>query len=267
MSDIISVKTLSRLAGASLIALSLGACSQMMKHSNTLVFTTNTSVGVNVGQDASQTPAVQIGFQRQEVAFVPVLANTAVGENGDLVPCPAPPGASSEAIEAPTGCMFQASMDGTDRDAYSVLASFGAEGSGANSGSMTVAQYFATGIAAQRLAENGGANVVSAGGASKEIAEAVIAAAEAKKAEQEAIKARATARLDTGEIGAKAILADPSGNVQTAKRKALEAAMGDPNCGTDSLQAYDAQPIDTLITYLKTRRARCLRSYAKILSK
>lgn len=188
MSGRISMKKTLKYGSVAALAIGLGACSQATRHSNTLMFGTNTSVGVNIGKDASQTPTVQIGFQRQEVAFVPLLANTKESSNNsnNLIPCPAVSDDADPQIP-PENCLFQASKDGTDKDSYSVLASFGSDTSGSGNGAMKVAQYFATGIAAQRLAENGGANVVTAGGNSAEIAKA---AQEAAKAEQERAKAR-----------------------------------------------------------------------------
>lgn len=55
MPDILPVKKFT--ATALVIAgVGLGGCTQMTKHSNTLVFGTNTTVGVKIGQDANQTP-------------------------------------------------------------------------------------------------------------------------------------------------------------------------------------------------------------------
>ena len=54
--------------------------------------------------------------------------------------------------------------DGNYRDAYSVLGTFRGGGSGSTTGAqanMKIAQYFATGIAAQLLAEKGGAAIVN----------------------------------------------------------------------------------------------------------
>ena len=215
--------------GAAVTALS--ACSQMTKHSNMLVFGTNTSVGVNVGKDASQSPTIQIGINRQEVALVPLLANTKQSDKGqwgkELEPCPANTKKSDcknlTSIDL-EGCKFVATSteteykfngDGTptvDRtgkqlvstirhsaDSYSTLASFGTRSSGNDQGaSVAVAQYFATGIAAQKLAENGGANVVQADSNSGAIAEAEKEKAKAAQMQAVAKAAEANKEFDAG---------------------------------------------------------------------
>jgi len=198
MSDLISMKAFGRIAGVSLIVFGLGACAQMTKHSNTLVFATNTVDGLKVGTDANQVPTVQFALTRQEIAFVPVLANTgAEGEGGDLIPCPSATDVDASSLE---NCKFVATHGEENRDAYSTLASFGSKkggevgAGGGVSGTATIAQYFATGIAAQYLAITGGANVVSAGGDTKAKADATEKAAEAiqgaEKAKAEAEKAK-----------------------------------------------------------------------------
>ena len=258
MSSIFSVNQWNKLLVAVIVMTTLGACSQMTKHSNTLVFGTNTTIGLKVGKDASQTPTVQIGYNRQEAAFVPLLANTSENSLNQLLPC------TNTNLE---NCHFRATSQYEDSDAYSTIASFGTQstaGADEVGGSMNVAQYFATGIAAQRLVESGGANVITAGEASKEIAKAATAAADARKAEQEAIKEeRAQSRLDAGLIAAKAVLSDPSDNVQEEKLNQLVKVMNDDNCNSDALADYNGGSIDNLINYLETRRKRCLRSLAK----
>ena len=263
MSGIISKRRLSRMLvmGAALTALS--ACSQMTKHSNMLVFGANTSVGVKVGQDASQAPTVSVGYQRQEVAFVPVLANTGVGTNGELSPCPATTGAKV----APEGCKFEASMDGTDKDSYSVLASFGTEaGGGGGNASIKVAQYFATGIAAQQLAESGGANVVMAGGDTGKIADAAKAAAEARKTELELRiqkekdnAAKQVEAIDTAVIVAKSILGKSTDAVKSANLKTLAGKFVGLKCGQTELDKLDKRTVEKFLTELRAQKRNCLR--------
>lgn len=257
MRCIVSVNRWVRLLATIMAVMMLGACTQMIKHSNTLVFGTNTTIGLKVGRDAGQVPAVQIGFDRQEVAIVPLLANVSDDNSKKLIPC------LNEDINK---CHFRATSDGENNDAYSTIASFGAQsaaGGGEGEANMNVAQYFATGIAAQKLAISGGANVVAAGPGSEKIAEAAIVAAEARKAEQEAIKARAESRLDAGLIAAKATLFDTSGNVTKEKREQLVILMNDATCSNDDLDDFDGRSIDVLISHLEKRRKRCLRSLAK----
>lgn len=150
-----------------LIALTTG-CVQATRHSNTMLFGTNTNVGVKVGQNVNQVPEVVIGYDRQEAVIMPLVANT--GDNGKVQkPCPInePVTTSGGAKYTVHPCSLVA-VRGEAMDSYSVLASFGAqiEGNGAGPESQVgLAQYFATGMAAQLLALNGGASVVAVGDA------------------------------------------------------------------------------------------------------
>ena len=114
------------IAGSALLT---GACTQMTKHSNTMVFGTNTSIGLSVGTGATQIPAIDVGYKRQEAVIMPLLANTDTKDEGKtLLPC-------KEIVNGGTGnqvnslgeCKFMGSKDGSNTDTYSVLASFGAK--------------------------------------------------------------------------------------------------------------------------------------------
>lgn len=154
------------------LAAAAGGCA-MVDHSNTMLFGTNTAVGVQVGVDTNNVPSVNIGYRRQEAVFLPLLANLK-NDKGDFMPCP---GTATVTSELTKNCKFIATNgEGKAEDSYSVLASFGADikadtngGAGASVG---LAQYFATGTAAQLLALKGGAAVVAAGEAAKSSAEA-----------------------------------------------------------------------------------------------
>lgn len=167
-----------RFLGITLIIFLLCSCAQMTRHSNTLVFGTNTTVGIGIGTDATSTPSIEIGIRRQEVALVPLLANTNDTDTGTqrlLGPCPLPSTISSENLEQVLAvidaCHFRATVGGNDRDSYSVLASFGTRATAEQGkGTVSIAQYFATGAAAQQLAKSGGANVIRAGDDAGEIA-------------------------------------------------------------------------------------------------
>ncbi len=167
-----------RLACGVALAVGLGGCVQATRHSNTMVFGTNTSVGLKVGTDVSSVPGIQVGYNRQEAVILPLLANVnetsveAVGGGtlNRLVPCDVGQVVQVLSAEDDPGfpvhpCLFVATRDGA-ADSYSVLASFGAE-FGAKQGTSLeaqggLAQYFATGMAAQLLATTGGASVVNA---------------------------------------------------------------------------------------------------------
>ena len=164
-----------RIASATAIALILSGCSTP-QHTNLLIFGTNTVVGLKVGADATQTPAIQLAYSRQELVLMPLLANTAASrENGDLLmsPCPA---TETPAVPAP-GCKFVGEADSANKDSYSVLASFGAKGNASKVGSEAkaggaIAQYFATGLAARILAEHGSALVAASESATAEATDA-----------------------------------------------------------------------------------------------
>lgn len=168
--------------GTAILALSaLPGCVQATRHSNTMLFGTNTSFGIKAGTTTGQVPQVSIGYDRQEAVIMPLVANTASVENPNLLkPCDLQDDVTTSGNKAYVvhPCLLVA-VNGKALDSYSVLASFGASydasGSGAKGG---LAQYFATGIAAQVLAATGGAAVVATGSA------AAISAAKAPPAEE-----------------------------------------------------------------------------------
>lgn len=167
----------------------LGGCVQATRHSNTMVFGTNTTVGVKVGRDVNQMPNVLIAYDRQEAVIMPLLANTGEkpGSRNMLTPCPSvtaqwgtpaptPSPTPTPTLSSPDGyahpCKFVGIRQGAEnfliQDSYSVLASFGAKLKGnakTDEGAAGLAQYFATGAAAQTLALNGGAAVIAVGDA------------------------------------------------------------------------------------------------------
>lgn len=142
---------------------SLAGCVQATRHSNTMVFGTNTTFGLSAGQDVGGIPSVTVGYRRQEAVIMPLVANTS--DNGTYqTPCniegmpPLLPGQMNP-------CLLIGLSGRGSIDTYSVLASFGAEfgGSGTQANaSGNLAQFFSTGIAAQNLAIRGGAALVAA---------------------------------------------------------------------------------------------------------
>jgi hypothetical protein len=151
--------------GFILIASSLLAsgCTQTVRHTNTLLFATNTQIAISAGTSATAQPDITIGFKRQEAVVMPLVANYAPDpkEPGKLVPC-------GNATSPPADSCLIVGKNGTSgaQDSYSVLASFGAKFGGKSSGatpeaSVGIAQYFATGVAAQLLAATGGASIVT----------------------------------------------------------------------------------------------------------
>lgn len=166
------------LAAAGCTLITLGGCVQATRHSNTMVFGTNTTFGIKVGAATGETPKIVVGYDRQEAVIMPLVANTSSSSNRNLLkPCDlasTPVGVIGKADYAVHPCSLVAFRDGA-QDSYSVLASFGAEfnakASAAPEASGGLAQYFATGMAAQILALKGGAALVATGLAAKESAE------------------------------------------------------------------------------------------------
>lgn len=159
---------------ASVVALS--GCVQATRHSNTMIFGTNTSFGIKVGTSPAQVPSINVGYDRQEAVIMPLVANTREREasKNALSPCNVEGDVSvGEGGKYAVHPCSLVAVRGKAMDSYSVLASFGANFDGsANSGGTAgvkggLAQYFATGMAAQILALNGGASVVAVGEAAK----------------------------------------------------------------------------------------------------
>ena len=140
------------------------------QHSNTLLFATNTTVALDVSANATTAaPNITIGYKRQEMAWVPLLANK-INPPNERQPADCPQAANAGVSDP---CVFLG-RDGTSVDAYSVLATFAgtaaASGSGgssspSSSANGSIAQFFATGLAARTLAEKGGAQLVNTGSA------------------------------------------------------------------------------------------------------
>lgn len=119
---------------------------QTPRHTDLLVFGTNTQFGVNVSADTTSTPGVNIGYRRQEVVLMPLYVN----------------GADSKVANPPTPSTDNLKYVGSEEspgktDTYSVFASFGASGGGGTTGKadVSLAQTFATGLAARTLAYAG----------------------------------------------------------------------------------------------------------------
>lgn len=155
------------LGATTIAAAALSGCATP-RHTNLLVFGTNTVLGLKVGADATQTPSIQVAYARQELVLMPLLANTS-GKGADLTPCAV---AAGTPPTVPVNCKFIGN-DGSNMDTYSVLASFGAKGGA--SGSTTnpkangaIAQYFATGLAARELATHGSSLVAASESATTE---------------------------------------------------------------------------------------------------
>jgi len=165
------------------VALATGGCMQAPRHTNTLMFATNTSGGIKLGVDEQQVPQILIGYERHEAVFMPLVANTN-GDPGGLKPCPTQSDGSN-AVALPQTCLLQGTGGAGLSDAYSVLATFrgnatAKSGEGQTQAGGAIAQYFATGLAARALAENGGAAAIATGDAAQ--SSALSTGAKAEKA-------------------------------------------------------------------------------------
>jgi len=233
----------------------IAGCSQMPRHSNTLVFATDTTVGLKVGQSSSQLGTVEVGYSRQEVALVPLLANTEIGSDKDILnPCP---------TSAVKDCKFVATSKGADKDvdSYSTIASFGSKvgtDGGANA-KVAVAQYFATGVAAQLLVLSGGANIVQAGGDQTGNAAAAKAVAELQLAKERENAKEVLGSIELGKIAAKAMLSADGNAVTDAMVKKLSDAMGGKaGCTKNDLDNFNRSSVEAFTKEIETARSECL---------
>ena len=169
--------------GLGLFALTLTACSSTPEHTNTLMFGTTTKFALDVSvSPLNGSPDLTVGYKRNEGVWMPLLANQTTNNSKQ-------PGTCTEA-----NCKFTGTDNqGVKTDTYSVLASFGATfGGGSEAGANArvnakggLAQFFATGIAAQNLATSGGARLVSIQSPDAEAAALAIENANASKAKAE----------------------------------------------------------------------------------
>lgn len=176
-------------ASAILLALGvLSGCQSTPNHTNTLIFGTNTKIALDVSQDPTGVVGVTLGYKRQEAVWMPLLANTRKSNtSSDMLPADCSNSTAPDTVNVTPGskdpkvmdCKFtgkagSTSTNGTGaEDTYSVLATFSGEGKGvagtaagkpeASAGG-ALAQFFATGLAARVLAEQGSSIVNTAGG-------------------------------------------------------------------------------------------------------
>lgn len=152
-----------RLTGvAALVAASTLAGCAMTPHKNTMIFATSTRTAIDVSQDATGLLGVTVGYKRLEAVWMPLLPDQGqVDKDGKVVLTPAP--CHATAVPKEPCPMYQGSSAEGDRDTYSVLGTFSGQASGVAGGAGAgvegkgqIAQFFATGLAARKLAEPGG---------------------------------------------------------------------------------------------------------------
>ena len=96
-----------------------------------LLFASDTKVALDVSADPEGKPSFTLGYRRDELIWLPLAS-----EKGE----------------------FEAENGGNQKDAYSVIASFGFDSGGQDA---KISQFMATGFAARALAESGGAALVN----------------------------------------------------------------------------------------------------------
>ncbi|MCP4269069.1 MAG: hypothetical protein GY777_26430 [Candidatus Brocadiaceae bacterium] len=149
-------KRITVIFGILLAVLMVSGCA--VKHSDVLVFGTNTNYGLTVAMTMPEnTPHLNIGYKRQEAVWMPLAINADKSAIAGKIK------EGSEANDIKYMGKEHVGGKVIKEDTYSVLASFGSKaGGGQGNVSSGIAQYFATGVAAQQLASLGGASLVNA---------------------------------------------------------------------------------------------------------
>src|SRR5688572_28756214 len=118
-------------------------------HRDVLLFGTQTKFGIDIARQPNEpTPEFTVGYKRQEFVYMPLLVNG----NDSCYLCN--DAGQCNPIQGP---MYQGTRTAdriTSTDAYSVFASFGADFGGGGGTEGGLAQFFATGVAAQELGKN-----------------------------------------------------------------------------------------------------------------
>lgn len=220
----------------------LAGCSTP-KHTNTLVFGTNTKFAIDVSEDPTGALGITLGYKRQEAVWMPLIANET--KDGTPAKCTSD---TCRKYEGTAGSGGAAGKGATDT--YSVLATFSGQASGGadptQGGTVqakgTLAQFFATGFAARLLATVGGAAIVSTRADTPE-AEVVSASVQAANASKISEEDRQIERTIT-EITSK------DGKLDDSKRSALvqKAKLADKGAEKYILAVKD---VDELREYLR----------------
>lgn len=127
-------------------------------HSDTLIFGTQTKLAVDLSiNSTTNVPSMTVGYTRQEGVWMPLYVNSRDSRFSSFSS-----GKVFRNFTSGVSGLKYVGNEENNRDTYSVLASFGANISGgSNSSGVGIAQYFATGIAARKLADKGGEKLVS----------------------------------------------------------------------------------------------------------
>jgi hypothetical protein len=81
------------------VVVGLSSCSSIPQHTNTLIFGSNTALALDFSQQLTGNYGFTLGFRRQEIVWLPLLANTT----------------SASGVETPAACQSDAckSFNGT----------------------------------------------------------------------------------------------------------------------------------------------------------
>jgi hypothetical protein len=213
------------------------------KHTDLLVFGTNTEFGASITGSATANGGLSIGYHRQEVVLMPLYVNATESTLGK-------PAATSVA-----DAKYQGADSEVRKDTYSVLASFGANGSASNGDGtkVTIAQYFATGLAARTLAMAGGALVTTGTtGASQTISAAAIKAD--KAINDEAADAIKILNQRVDDIMSQVTDTSDPAKPKIDKAKLTKIADGVSGVDADWVELYSNKPPDALRSNLLARK-------------
>lgn len=162
-------------------------------HNDVLIFGTTTKLGVDVSAPVQNgaVPELTLGYKRLEAVWMPLRPQGAAPDSDDSNLIDNKYASLSSGVDpSKGGHLFEL-------DTYSVFASLGAKGGVSfNSASGNLAQFFATGIAAQRLGTN--PSVSEALNATAPEAAAEKATAQAKQAEAEKFPKTVQVLIDAG---------------------------------------------------------------------
>lgn len=249
------------------------ACATSKPHNDVMIFGTSTNIGVEVGAPVQNAgiPAFKIGYNRHEAVWMPLKPNHSAIEGDDAVIRATN---ASKALNACDTTLRTSILDTSRRqsicldfvlptnkyvsssagispdkggvirevDTYSVFASFGGSGNlSLNNASGNLAQFFATGVAAQRLGANPAIGLALN-------ARSDAAVAEISKADAALVKVREDAARELEGNKVKAAALKPC-LTTSAKAATFQA---DSDLGPYSTGLPNATAADNLITVLET---------------
>ena len=227
-----------------LLAILMSGCTNK-PHNDVLLFGTNTKFALDISAppENAGVPQLTVGYKRQEFVWMPLYVNA---QESKFIP--------KEAATTTTKDGKYIGEEGEkDKDTYSVLASFGADfGAGTGEASGGLAQMFATGIAARKLA---GQPSVTQLFSTQPAGVAGVDEAQVKKILE---KIRAGKIKDEKTLAE--FLADDLGNVDVSKLKQILKDTGKDAAWADSWQG---KPVTRFIEWLVKKPSDFARKFAE----